>query len=71
MKRPIKSGREVLLAFDTANKPVTGAVAIETASSRFTELAGQCLLDASAPGSVVITLPPLGYAVCAASPEKD
>ncbi len=63
------SGREVLLVFNTANKPVTGAVAIETASSRFVTLAGQCPGTASAPGSAVINLPPLGYAVCAAQPD--
>jgi neopullulanase len=62
------TGREVLLVFNTANKAVTGAVATETASSRFAPLAGQCPQLASAPGSVVITLPPLGYAVCAGNP---
>jgi neopullulanase len=65
------TGREVLLAFNTASTPVARAVVIETASSRFTALAGQCPLAASAPGSVVITLPSLGFAVCAASPDKD
>jgi hypothetical protein len=65
------TGREVHLAFNTANNAAIGAVAIETASSRFALLAGQCPPAASAPGNVVIALPPPGFAVCAAQPDKD
>jgi glycosidase len=65
------TGREVLLAFNTANVPHTQAVTVETASLHFSSLAGQCPLGASAPGSVTITLPPLGFAVCTARPEQD
>jgi hypothetical protein len=39
-------------------------VVVETSSQRFTALAGTCPTTASAPGSVRITLPALGYAVC-------
>jgi neopullulanase len=60
------SGKEVLLLFNTSTSPVTQNVAVETASRRFTALAGQCATEASAPGTVRVTLAPLGYAACAA-----
>jgi neopullulanase len=60
------TGREVLLAFNTSNQPVQAAVAVDPASRAFTALAGPCPAAAGAPGSVTISLPPLGFAVCAA-----
>lgn len=60
------TGKEVLLAFNTSTKAITQNVVVEVNSQNFTALAGQCAPQASAPGSVRITLPPLGYAVCAA-----
>ena len=60
------TGKEVLLAFNSSDRPVTAAVQVETRSIRFTTLAGACAPRASAPGSVSITLPAFGYAVCAA-----
>jgi glycosidase len=60
------SGKEVLLLFNTSTKPIMQNVEVEVASQRFSALAGQCATEASAPGSVRVTLPPLGYAVCAA-----
>ena len=60
------TGKEVLLAFNTSTQPITQNVVVEIGSQRFTALAGQCATEASAPGSVRITLPALGYAVCAA-----
>ncbi|MEP9402284.1 alpha-amylase family glycosyl hydrolase [Sphingomonas silueang] len=60
------SGAEVLLLFNTATAPITRNVQVETASTRFRSLAGDCTPLASAPGSVRVTLPALGYAVCAA-----
>jgi len=64
------SGREVLLAYNSSTSPVTRQVQVETRSARFATLAGQCAATASAPGSVTVTLPPLGYAICAAeAPE--
>ena len=56
----------MLLAFNTSAKPITQAVQVETGSTRFTTLAGTCASRAAAPGSVAITLPAFGYAVCAA-----
>lgn len=58
--------REVLLAFNTATAPVSAAVEVEPASQSFAQLAGTCPSMATAPGSVTVSLPPLGFAVCAA-----
>jgi glycosidase len=58
------TGREMLLLFNTSTAPITQNVRVETRSSRFETLAGNCPAAASAPGSVAIELPPLGYAVC-------
>jgi len=58
------SGREMLLLFNTSTAAVDQNVRVETRSSHFTTLAGTCPASASAPGSVRVNLPPLGYAVC-------
>ena len=58
------SGREMLLLFNTSMAPVDQNVRVETRSTAFETLAGTCAATASAPGSVSVDLPPLGYAVC-------
>jgi hypothetical protein len=63
----ILDGREVLVAINTSAKPVTGNVQVEVGSNAFSALAGSCPVRASAPGSVRVALPPLGYAICDAS----
>ncbi|GFE76770.1 alpha-amylase family glycosyl hydrolase [Novosphingobium sp. TCA1] len=64
-----KTGREVLLAFNTSTAPISAQVAVDPASLAFEALAGTaCAATASAPGSVRVELPPLGFAVCAAKP---
>jgi glycosidase len=60
------TGAETLLAFNTSAKSITQAVQVETGFTRFTTLAGACAARAAAPGSVTLTLPAFGYAVCAA-----
>ena len=60
----ILDGREVLVVMNTSTQPIEHNVVVETASQRFTSLAGTCPTIASAPGSVRVTLPALGYAVC-------
>ena len=60
------SGREILLAFNTSAAPITQAVQVEAASVRFAALAGPCVARATARGSVSVSLPAFGYAVCAA-----
>ena len=64
------TGDEVLLAFNTSTDPLTRQVQVEVKSMNFRSLAGSCAPRASAPGSLTITLPPLGYAVCAAETQK-
>jgi hypothetical protein len=54
----------MLLLFNTSTAPVRQNVRVETRSSRFDTLAGNCPAIAAAPGSVAVELPPLGYAVC-------
>jgi neopullulanase len=61
-------GREVLVALNTSTAPITVNVQVDVASQFFIALAGRCAERANSPGSVSLTLPPLGYAVCAAKP---
>lgn len=62
------SGREVLVAFNTGATPWSGRIATDPASAGFTTLAGTCPASAAAPGSIALTLPAFGYALCAAKP---
>jgi glycosidase len=59
-------GTEILIAFNSSPQPWTGNIQVETGSAAFTSLAGACPAAAAAPGSVTLTLPAFGYAVCAA-----
>jgi len=61
-----ETGKEVLLLFNTSTQPIMQNVVVDVNSRRFSALAGQCATEASAPGSVRVTLPALGYAACAA-----
>ncbi|GAC1576575.1 MAG: alpha-amylase family glycosyl hydrolase [Sphingomicrobium sp.] len=58
------SGAETLLLFNTSTSPIAQNVTVETRSTAFTAAIGTCPAAASAPGSVRVTLPALGYAVC-------
>jgi glycosidase len=58
------TGREMLLLFNSSTAPIRQNVRVETRSEQFEALAGKCPAIASAPGSVSVELPPLGYAVC-------
>lgn len=58
--------REVVLAFNTSNTVQSARVTVAARSLSFTPLAGQCSPAADAPGSYTVTLPPLGFAWCAA-----
>ena len=58
------TGREMLLLFNTSTSAIKQNVVVETSSSRFETLAGVCPGIASAPGSVAVELPALGFAVC-------
>jgi glycosidase len=58
------TGREMLLLFNSSAAPVRQNVRVETRSTAFETLAGNCAPAASAPGSVAVDLPPLSYAIC-------
>ncbi|MFM8517850.1 MAG: alpha-amylase family glycosyl hydrolase [Nevskiaceae bacterium] len=58
--------REYLIAFNTSAAPIEVAVQVETGSMDFTALEGRCEARARAPGSLKMSLPPFGFAVCAA-----
>lgn len=60
------TGGEVLIAFNSSPQPWTGNIQVETRSTSFASLIGVCSTSAAAPGSVALTLPAFGYAVCAA-----
>lgn len=58
------SGDETLILFNTSMSAIDQYVTVETRSTTFTAAIGACPATAAAPGSVRVTLPPLGYAVC-------
>ena len=62
-----ETGREILLAFNTSTSPVRRNVQVDTGSARFQALAGRCPDQATAPGSVLVELNPLEYAICEAN----
>ncbi|TGX54844.1 alpha-amylase [Sphingomonas gei] len=59
-------GREVLIGFNSSARPWTGNVEVDAGSAAFTALAGSCPATATAPGSITLSVPAFGYAVCAA-----
>ncbi|MGL4314827.1 MAG: alpha-amylase family glycosyl hydrolase [Sphingomonas sp.] len=63
-RRDTVSGERVLIAFNTSTKPITRAIAIAADIEGYRSLAGTCPVEVAAPGSAVITLPSLGYAIC-------
>lgn len=63
-----RTGREVVLAYNTSGKPLSARIAVDPRSLSFAPLAGQCSPRADAPGSLSLTLPAFGFAVCAAKP---
>lgn len=60
-------GEEVLVLLNTSTNPVRQNVQVDVRSTRFRSLIGSCTAAAQAPGSVSVSLPPLGYAICHAS----
>jgi glycosidase len=59
-------GHEVLIAFNTATTPVSAQIEVNVGTQHLASLAGTCPALASAPGSVHLDLPALGYAICEA-----
>ena len=64
------TGAEVLLAFNTSTAPLTKQVEVETTGLSAKTLAGTGCGAVAAPGSLTVTLPPLGYAICALTPAR-
>jgi glycosidase len=60
------TGAEYLIAFNSAPEPWRGNIQVEVSSSRFETLTGTCSANSWTPGSVKLSLPAFGYAVCAA-----
>jgi glycosidase len=60
------AGREILVAFNTSLQPLSAQVQVEVNSVKFSALAGTCSELVTAPGSLKVELPPLGYVACAA-----
>ncbi|MEL6540494.1 MAG: alpha-amylase family glycosyl hydrolase [Pseudomonadota bacterium] len=63
-RRDPESGQVVLLAFNTSMDAITENVPVDYASRTINTLAGTCPAAVAAPGSVTVTLPALGFAVC-------
>jgi len=61
------AGREILVAFNTSMQPVSAQVEVDARLSVFTSLIGTCSATVTAPGSLQVELPPLGYIACAAA----
>ena len=60
------TGREILIAFNTSDRPLSAQVEVDATSSHFTPLQGDCAPEPTAPASYPVTLPPLGYIACSA-----
>ena len=59
-----KSGKRVLVAFNTASTPVDRSVEIDYTATGISPLIGTCPATIAAPGSVKLSLPAFGYAAC-------
>jgi glycosidase len=57
-------GNEILIAFNTSLAPLSAQVQVDEKSAAFTSLLGACAHAVSAPGSLKVELPPLGYVAC-------
>ena len=57
-------GREMVIAFNTSMEPLSAQVEVDVKSLKFESVLGQCNGDVSAPGSLKVDLPPLGYIAC-------
>ncbi|MCM2336400.1 MAG: DUF3459 domain-containing protein, partial [Pseudomonas sp.] len=59
-------GGETLVAINTSNAPVEAQVLVDVASQRWQASHGACAPASTAPGSVRVAVPALGYVVCRA-----
>ena len=61
-----ESGREILVAFNTGDAPLTAKVEVNAASSHFKSLHGSCEDAPVEPRSYRVSLQPLDFVLCAA-----
>lgn len=59
------AGREILVAFNTSTAPLVAQVEVGSGMRKVTSLLGQCAAAPSAPGSLRVEIPALGYIACA------
>lgn len=64
------TGQEFVAAFNTADHALDAQVEVEAVSMQFTSLWGHCDPAPTAPGSLHVALPPLGFVVCAAGAAR-
>ena len=55
---------ETLVVFNTSTEARDVNIPVETGSTRWRALLGQCPARAAAPGAVSVSVPALGYLVC-------
>ena len=66
-----ETGEEIWIGFNTTNQPITRNSLIGYGARSIETLAGQCPTEVTAPGSLRITLPALGFAVCRVSETAE
>ena len=62
--RTINGHDAILVSINTSAAPQSANVEVDSGVQSFTKLAGDCSPAVSAPGSVAISLPAFGYAIC-------
>ena len=63
------TGERVLVAFNTSEAPMTRDIEVDYGARTVRSLIGDCPAQVTAPGSVRVTIPALGYAMCELSPR--
>ncbi len=59
------TGREIVVAFNTSTTPLVAQVEVDPGMKNVTSLLGRCAATVSAPGSLRVEIPALGYIACA------
>ena len=65
------TGQRVLLAFNTGAEAITRNIEIGYDVTAIVPLVGPCATEVTAPGSVLLTLPAFGYAVCELAASEE
>ena len=59
-----ENGQRVLAAFNTSDQAITRDIEVDYGARKLTSLSGECPATPTAPGSVQLTIPAFGWAVC-------